>query len=163
MSGWGDTIMSKVELTYMAANNSRWFQNEIRKEKQLYEMQIKKGVVDRGYLWASLYLETFIEGVFTLRPVPSQIEVEVPKGMFRLTAMEKDGAVKWLIRNDTFGCIAEASPQEIGEWAVEKYPDGIDSEGYLLIVHKLLTAGCNDEDESQAIWNAMFYDKEEAA
>lgn len=149
----------KVILNHKTTHTRRWFSNEIRKERRLYEKMIKRGVVDRGYLWASLYLHTFIEGVFTLRAVPSVVEVEVPKGIFRMTTLANNGMVKWLIRNDTFGCIAEVYPQEIAEWAVENYPKGIGSEGYLLIVHKLLTAGCNDEDESQAIWNAMFFEE----
>lgn len=162
-NGYNGQEKRERKLVIKGTNNGRWFQNEIRKQRRLYEKEIKNGATDRGFLWASLYLELFIEGFFTLRAIPQQIEVEVPKGLFRLTAIEKDGAVKWLIRNDTFGAIAEANPQEIAEWAWENYPDGIGEEGYLLIVHSLLTAGCKDEGEKQAIWKAMFYDKGEEA
>lgn len=155
--------MSKTKLLHKTTNSSRWFHEEVRKQKRLYDLNIRKGAVDKGYLWASLYLHIFIEGVFTMRPVPSQIEVEVPKGVFRLTALQREDGIRWIIRNDTFGCLAEAKPQEIGEWAVETYPEGIGGDGYLLIVHQLLTAGCNDESKKQEIWDAMFYEEVENA
>lgn len=158
----GQETKERVLVT-KGTNDSRWFNKEIRKQKRLYEKEIKNGVTDLGFLWASLYLEVFIEGVFTKRPVPTQIEVEVPKGVFKLTTFGEEDSVKWLIRNDTFGCIVVVNPQNFFEWALESYPEGIGEEGYLTIVLFLLTLGCKEESERHAIWDAMFYDKVEEA
>ena len=147
----------------MKPSQSRWFAQEIRKQRRLYDKDIKRGVVDKGFFWPALYLSIFIEGVFTLRAVPSGIEVAVPKGIFRLVVIPKGNEIIWVIRNDTFGCCVKVNPQDFAKWAFEEYPDGIGTEGYLQIVHFLLTAGCNDENEKKAIWDAMFYDEVEDA
>ena len=154
---------SKVKVQYsdyspIAVGPKDWFVKQVIGERKLYEKDLKKGIVDKGYLWSSLYLQIFIEGVFTLRYVPNSIAVEIPGGLFSLNAMEKDGKIQWLIRNDRFGTIGTVDPQVIGEWAVENYPDGIDNDGYLLIVHQLLCSGAETETQRQDIWDRMFYD-----
>lgn len=145
-----------IQLTYKPTNED-WFSEEIQFMRLYYEFMIKKGVVDKGYIWAALILHTFIEGVFTQRPVPKVLEVKVPKGLFRITTVVKDGHITWLIRNDAFGCIAEAYPEKICEWAAKHYPNGIDTDGYLVLVHSLLSIGCSNEEEKRAIWNSMFF------
>ena len=136
---------------------TNWFKDTIRKGKRLHEKALKDGLEAGDFVWASLYLETFLEGVFTMRPLPNVIEVEVPKGLFRLTAIEKDGEIMWIVRNDTFDAICEVSPLTYFEWAVKVYPEGIGNEGYMQIAHSLLTAGCKTKEEKDAVWDGMFY------
>lgn len=104
----------KVNFACFPANN-KWFDNAIKELRQLYDEKIQSGCVDKGFAWAYMYLETFIEGVFSANSVPRQIEVEVPKGSFRLTTIWKDGKTLWLIRNDSFGCVAIVNPSEMGQ------------------------------------------------
>lgn len=155
--------MYKKSIAYKGKNQN-WFNNEVKGQKRLHERTIEEGrVKDDEYVWPALFLSIFIEGVFTKRPVPHQIEVNVPGGMFRLTALRSDNDIKWLIRNDTFGVIAEMNVSDMVDWAIKKYPHGIDSEGYLIAAHRLLSVGCKDENKAEAIWNAMFYKEVESS
>lgn len=137
--------------------NSGWYEREVAAEKVAYNEEIKNGAVDNGYVWPSVQLEVFVEGVFTQKPVPSVIEFEIPNGIFRLTALSKDDEVKWLIRNDAFGAICEVNPEDIFKCAIAHYPDGIGDEGYIQIAASLLTAGCKDKSERENVFNSMFY------
>lgn len=152
-------VMKKIRLKHHLTNNGKWFSNEVREAKKTYDANLQGGMLDKGFVWASIYLEIFLEGVFTRKGVPNQIEVNVPKGLFRLTALWKEDGVSWLIRNDTFGCIASVNPEEIGQWAADNYPEGIGTEGYRVIAHTLLTTGTEAEDEKRTIWDATFYEE----
>ena len=148
--------MSK-NFKHKEVRNSGWYEREVAAEKVAYNEELKNGAVDNGYVWPSVQLEIFIEGVFTQKPVPPVVEIEIPKGIFRLTALSKDDEVKWLIRNDAFGAICEVNPEDIFKWAIDNYPDGIGSEGYTQIAFSLLTAGCKDDDEKENVFKCMFY------
>lgn len=148
--------MSK-NFKHKEVRNSGWYEREVAAEKVAYNEELKNGAVDNGYVWPSIQLEIFLEGVFTQKPVPPVVEIEIPKGIFRLTTLSEDGEVKWLIRNDAFGAICEANPENLFKWAVEIYPDGIGGEGYTTIAFSLLTTGCKDESEKENVYKSMFY------
>lgn len=154
----GSVAKNNYHLLTLPVNyKENWFEEEIRRERANHNANLRKGMVDTGFLWPSLYLEIFLEGVFTMRVIPFQIEVEVPKGLFRLTAVSREDNVAWVIRNDTFGCIAEINPKQLFDWAIKTYPNGIGLEGYHILAFKLLTTGCKDESEKKAIWESSFY------
>ena len=157
------TTMYKKFIAYKG-NNQNWFNNEVKGQKRLHERAIEEGrVKDDEYVWPALFLSIFIEGVFTRRPVPQQIEVEVPGGILRITTIAKSNEIKWLVRNDTFSVIAQMNVLDMADWAIKNYPDGIGSEGYLIAAHRLLTVGCQDDTKAEAIWNAMFYKETESS
>ena len=144
-------------LSVETVKTNGWFENEVALSKAEYDEEIKNGATDNGYVWASIYLEIFLEGVLSMEPTPSIVEVNTPNGLFRLTVLEEDGDIKWLVRNDAFGCIAECDPKSIFEWVVNTYPDGIGSEGFHILAYMMLTTGCKDEVELKKVWDSTFY------
>ena len=155
--------MEMEKLTIKSVKANSWFADEVSIEKSLYDKDIKSGLKDNGYVWASTYLEIFLEGVFTMKPTPSVVEVNIPNGVFRMTMLKKGGEVVWLVRNDAFNCIAEVKPKDLFKWAVKNYPNGIDAEGYHILAYNLLATGCKDEDENSRIWDSTFYVEKENA
>jgi len=150
-------------LSVAEQNKGDWFEKTIADERKVYEDSLKEGFKDNGLVWASLYLEVFFEGVFTQKVVPSALEVEVPNGLFRLTAMKKDNDIKWLVRNDLFGALAEVNPKDLFGWAIENYPKGIDMDGYSQLAHYLLSIGAKTDEDRKRVYDMTFYDEPKAA
>lgn len=143
-------------LKHISTNNGSWFRNTIRNQKRLHDMETKKHK-DLGYVWPCLYLEIFLEGMFTMRAVPQRIEFDTPDGGFSLTTITNGDEIKWLVRNGLV--ISEVDPKSVMEWAVENYPEGIGSEGYHILAIKLLTIGMN-EDKKSEVCERSFYETE---
>ena len=145
------------KLNHKTARNNGWYEREVARERAHYEEEIKNGAIDKGFVWPSVQLEIFLEGVFTQKHVPSQIEINVPNGIFSLTTLSKEGEIRWLVRNDTFGAIAEVNPEDWFKWAAKVFPEGIGNEGYMIISHSLLCIGCKDENEVEKMWKEIIY------
>lgn len=129
-----------------------WFKKELRKERKRYLAELKKGSTDPGYAWAFTQLAVFLEGVFTLKSTPLELTLEIPKGEVRLTV--PDGR-HWIVRNDYSGSVGVIDVEELFNWAVKTYPEGIGGEGYEQIALQILTQGC-DEKQSAEIYNKTF-------
>lgn len=149
--------MEKGKLTISQTSAAGWYEKEVKKQRKSYLRQCRVSK-DPGYVWPFLTLEIFLEGVFTMKPMPGSISVDIPKGKFNLTLMQKGEEAKWLVRNDASGAIATYEVKSIIEWAIENYPDGIDSEGYNRLAFILLTTGC-PKSESDKIWCDSFYEE----
>ena len=144
--------MGKKNLT-LKRGNSNWWKNKTKEIESIIAEDEAKGLKDLGFCKAVMTTSTFFEGLFTQKPIPPVFEVSVPKGILRVTQMQNGNDFKWLVRNDTFGAIAEVNPKDYFEWAIKNFPDGIDGDGYDALAISLLGVGGTDTDKDE------IYDK----
>lgn len=135
--------------------DTKWYKNEIRKNRNQYLKDIKSGKTDPGYVWAFMKLWTFLEGVFTLKVVPEGITLEIPAGELHLS---KAGDY-WVVRNDYNNTVGSIQIEKVFEWALEQYPNGIGAEGYEKLAMDILCLGCDDKQASEIYDKTFFVEK----
>lgn len=147
----GDSVCgeSKLEVKQMGVN-SNLFDKEVEDTKALW---VKDGYPTDGYAWAGMYLHIFIEFVFTMRGVPSQIELDVPNGKFILTAvLNKDNEPIWIVENTAYNTKNFVNVHALmGYYIKEAKGHMVGSEEYIAISAQLLTLGLTDEDREKVI------------
>ena len=135
--------------------DTKWYKNEIRRSHDDYVKDVNSGKTDPGYVWAFTKLWIFLEGVFTLKVVPESITLEIPAGELHLS---KAGDY-WVIRNDYNNTVGSIKIEQIFDWAVTNYPDGIGADGYEQIALQILSLGCDEKQKAEIYDKTFFVEK----
>lgn len=131
--------------------DNKWYGNQIKCQRRLYEKDLKK-MSDPGYVWPTLKMQIFLEGVMTLKAVPHVLEIETPDGMFKLSTLRLSDGTLWHIEHA--GRFSYIDVNALLMSIVEKYPDGTFGD-YLNLGVEIM--GCGDEKFTNEIWDKSFW------
>ena len=130
--------------------DNKWYGNQIKCQRRLYEKELKK-MSDPGYVWPTLKMQIFLEGVMTLKTVPNVLEIETPDGMFKLSALRYSDGTVWHIEHAGRSNYIEVEDMLVS--IAEQYPEGFGN--YFELGVQIM--GCGDEKFADEIWDKSFW------